>query len=284
MGLFAALTAGALAACSDDVDPGTGGLELGTVKDLGKARRIWAQNGSRDYRLTITQFCYCRDAGEPLTVEVRQGVVVRVEGPNGEPRPAAEGIHVPLLFERASEWLARPEGDGWAEFDRGLGYPVEVGYRGHPEVDDFGTIRASDYRRLSPAPPGPPFCRPTCARTYDFGAYDARGGLAARGVLGLDLLELPMAGVAHFQVQGVRCLEYVGAPGGAFETRSGRGGLTGQVTGTQIGLDLDPGYADNNLLLSGRLAESLEFGFAGTWALATIVGPTEQGTFRADRR
>jgi hypothetical protein len=60
----------------------------------------------------------------------------------------------------------------------------------------------------------------------------------------------------------------------------GSGTLAGRQTEDGAHIDLNPGYADNNVIL---LAAPAEKGFAGTWYWSTIAGPRTGGRFTAVR-
>lgn len=62
----------------------------------------------------------------------------------------------------------------------------------------------------------------------------------------------------------------------------GTGTLRGSwdIEGQTIGLDMNPGWADNNVFLTGRfVGRDLE----GTWSHSTIMGPVAGGDFVARR-
>jgi hypothetical protein len=61
----------------------------------------------------------------------------------------------------------------------------------------------------------------------------------------------------------------------------GIGRLSGQRTGEQIQIDLNPHMRDNNVALAGTISDS---GFSGRWEYLTIAGVTNSGTFTATRR
>ena len=60
----------------------------------------------------------------------------------------------------------------------------------------------------------------------------------------------------------------------------GNGTLVGRQTEEGAYIDLNPGYADNNVIL---LPIRTEGGFTGTWYWSTITGPRTQGKFTALR-
>lgn len=60
----------------------------------------------------------------------------------------------------------------------------------------------------------------------------------------------------------------------------GSGRLSGRLTEAGAHIDLNPGYADNNVIL---LAAPAGNGFAGTWEWSTFAGPRSRGRFSAVR-
>jgi hypothetical protein len=60
----------------------------------------------------------------------------------------------------------------------------------------------------------------------------------------------------------------------------GSGTLRGRQTAEGGYIDLNPGYADNNVIL---FPTATDRGFAGTWYWSTIAGPRTEGRFTALR-
>ena len=60
----------------------------------------------------------------------------------------------------------------------------------------------------------------------------------------------------------------------------GTGTLRGRQTAEGGYIDMNPGYADNNVIL---LPTATDRGFTGTWYWSTIAGPRTQGRFTALR-
>ena len=50
------------------------------------------------------------------------------------------------------------------------------------------------------------------------------------------------------------------------------------IQGTSISMNLNPGWADNNVVLSGTVEKDR---ISGKWTWITFVGPTAEGTFEA---
>jgi hypothetical protein len=61
----------------------------------------------------------------------------------------------------------------------------------------------------------------------------------------------------------------------------GSGELTGTRSGDTLRIQLNPGYADNNV---GLLAIVDASGYSGQWEWSTIVGPRSGGSFAASRQ
>ena len=58
----------------------------------------------------------------------------------------------------------------------------------------------------------------------------------------------------------------------------GSGRLAGSRIGNDFAIDLNPGWADNNVFL---VARPVDGGWNGEWSWSTLVGPVEHGTFTA---
>lgn len=61
----------------------------------------------------------------------------------------------------------------------------------------------------------------------------------------------------------------------------GSGKLEGALHNNEMHVNLNPGWADNNVLLLGRLERG---SWVGTWSWVTFVGPTSGGAFVATPR
>jgi len=59
----------------------------------------------------------------------------------------------------------------------------------------------------------------------------------------------------------------------------GNGTLRGTIHNGIYYIDMNPGWADNNVFLIGRIED--EIFLRGSWTWSTIVGPTNGGTFEA---
>jgi hypothetical protein len=83
-----------------------------------------------------------------------------------------------------------------------------------------------------------------------------------------------------------------GAIGGTWEIKtsapmpqtgpqSGKGKIGGQLSGTQIVLDLNPDWRDNNVVLSGKFQKGKIY---GNWGWNGIAGTMAEGIFEASRQ
>ena len=69
---------------------------------------------------------------------------------------------------------------------------------------------------------------------------------------------------------------------GAWQFEDGRSGqLEGIVRSTEMSLNLNPGFVDNNLLLQGTISDGT---FSGSWQQIGFPGIMDRGSFRAIRR
>ena len=106
-------------------------------------------------------------------------------------------------------------------------------------------------------PPG------TMLGVYEYVATDSVGARYESGVLLLSIVDsVTLGGSWNFD-------------------RSGKGDLTGNLTGNQFSLNLHPGWADHNLILNGTLESSR---LTGQWSWVGIAGPMEGGLFVAQKR
>ena len=108
---------------------------------------------------------------------------------------------------------------------------------------------------------------------YAYTGFDEDGTVVVQGWLTLDTHD-----PAH--VTGTWHLEPVGnVPNLGPQTGDGR--LTGQAQGNALVIDLNPGFADNNVVLDGRLGDGT---YDGRWTYSGFAGPVGSGTFTADVR
>jgi hypothetical protein len=110
---------------------------------------------------------------------------------------------------------------------------------------------------------GPPF-------TYRYNAYNSKGLLVVTGWMTLAVTD-------SWTVSGAWLLTSVAA-GENVGPQTGGGTLAGNIQGASITVNLNPGWVDNNVFLSGSFGKDR---FSGTWMWSTFVGPTSQGMFEA---
>ena len=105
---------------------------------------------------------------------------------------------------------------------------------------------------------------------YRYAAQDSTGGLIVKGWFTLVRSDsIYFDGEWHFKKVAE---SYDVGP------QIGDGTLVGKFDGEQLNINLNPGMMDNNVLLSGTVADG---SYAGTWTWVTIIGPTTGGTFTA---
>ena len=109
--------------------------------------------------------------------------------------------------------------------------------------------------------------------TYTYRAYTSAGILAVAGTLTMAATDSArIAGT--WVLQGISSLDSVGP-------QLGTGTLAGQLTGSKLSLDLNPGWRDNNVVLIGSIEREK---IAGTWTWITFAGPRTSGSFEAVRK
>ena len=120
--------------------------------DLDEARRHWSEQRVAGYTFTVTQDCFCvEDARGSFRVTVANGAVVSVTDPaTGAPRTASEFVPltVEALFDRVEQAVAEGVREIDVEYDRELGYPVEIEInRSQQPVDAAVIITVTDFVR-----------------------------------------------------------------------------------------------------------------------------------------
>lgn len=112
---------------------------------LADAKQRWADNGPPSYTLTLLRLCTCPGPQGPITVEVRNKIVVSRTYPAGAPlesQYATEFPDVPGLFLFVDVTRARRPFEWTAEYHSTLGYPtrISVNYNPGTTTDDYGYI------------------------------------------------------------------------------------------------------------------------------------------------
>ena len=123
---------------------------------------------------------------------------------------------------------------------------------------DIGDPVAND-----PLPSGSP-------RTYAYKGFNSNGVLVVTGTLRLTCGD-------DQTIEGGWSLGNL-LPDEQIGPQTGTGTLRGTLQGTSVSLNLNPGWVDNNVFLSGTFGKD---GFSGTWTWVTFVGPTASGKFEA---
>ena len=113
---------------------------------------------------------------------------------------------------------------------------------------------------------------PSSPTSYCYSGYNSKDLLVVVGAMTLAFADSQT-------VSGTWILECV-APCENFGPHTGSGALRGSIQGKRVIVDLNPGWADNNVLLSGSIDKDR---FSGTWMWSTFVGPTSEGRFEALR-
>ncbi|HCA80187.1 MAG TPA: hypothetical protein DEP53_10675 [Bacteroidetes bacterium] len=108
---------------------------------------------------------------------------------------------------------------------------------------------------------------------YAYRAYTSAGVLAVVGTLTMARSDsTTIAGT--WASEGVSSTDSVGPQLGA-------GTLAGELTGARLSLNLNPGWADNNVILIGSIEGEK---IVGTWTWVTFAGPRTHGTFEAVKK
>ena len=113
---------------------------------------------------------------------------------------------------------------------------------------------------------------------YFYQAFDTTGTAVIEGWLRLDLGK-PENNVSYLAVSGKWQLSKIGDPEN-IGPQLGDGKLQGTIEKNKIWLDLNPGWADNNVFLNGTIAKNQIEGF---WNYSTFVGSVNGGQFTAVR-
>lgn len=113
---------------------------------------------------------------------------------------------------------------------------------------------------------------PVPAGSYRYQGFDSEGASIVVGVISISYRD-------SVSVVGEWALQNIG-PASNIWPQIGTGLLTGRVDGRSISIDLNPGWADNNVVLDGKLVDGR---IEGQWTWITFAGPTTRGTFVATK-
>jgi hypothetical protein len=106
--------------------------------------------------------------------------------------------------------------------------------------------------------------------SYSYRGYNSKGVLVIVGSMTLAMSD-------SSTVRGTWKLDCI-AQGEKVGPQTGSGTLAGIIREAGVMVNLNPGWADNNVYLTGSFDKDR---FIGTWMWSTYVGPTSQGTFEA---
>ena len=109
------------------------------------------------------------------------------------------------------------------------------------------------------------------AGTYNYAGYDSQGSLVVTGRLFMS--------AATNLLTGTWSLQRVGSSTADIGPQVGNGQLVGSGTGGQIWINLNPDWADNNVILGGNLMGN---NFTGRWDYSGFTWRAG-GTFKADK-
>ncbi len=118
---------------------------------------------------------------------------------------------------------------------------------------------------------GPPQV-PVPSGTYSYAAYDSSGTAVISGWFTIAHIDSSaITGDWHFRA--------IGSPVN-IGPHAGDGKLAGTLSGGVLQVNLQPNFADNNILLHGSTSST---GIEGTWTWISFIGPTNRGSFIAAR-
>jgi hypothetical protein len=108
--------------------------------------------------------------------------------------------------------------------------------------------------------------------SYAYSGYDAEGALVVTGRLELFAEPEPKTGyLGRWDFQAEPGVDRIGP-------QVGQGNAWGTISFGTIHLNLNPGAADNNVMLAGTVIDGV---FAGTWEWIGFFGVLKRGTFWA---
>lgn len=105
---------------------------------------------------------------------------------------------------------------------------------------------------------------------YSYKAYNSKGDLVVEGTLKLTITK-------DGDVSGTWTLAKKGQSD-SVGPQVGTGMLDGKKDGATININLNPGWADNNVFLNGKIENGK---IIGKWSWSTFIGPTSEGNFEA---
>ena len=110
---------------------------------------------------------------------------------------------------------------------------------------------------------------------YAYKGFDGKGAKVVEGVLNLQLNDTnTVSGDWDFHTVDSRVSDKI-------RKTTGSGKLVGTVKGKNISLDLNPGWADNNVILNGDITTT---NISGTWGHYGFAGLMVGGKFEAVKK
>jgi hypothetical protein len=107
---------------------------------------------------------------------------------------------------------------------------------------------------------------------YNYIGYDSTGNTIIAGWLTLNLSDTTnITGEWHFNT--VNNPKDIGM-------QTGNGNLRGGKNDSIVSINLNPNWADNNVILNGKINND---GYYGKWYWSTFIGETNKGTFKANK-
>jgi len=106
---------------------------------------------------------------------------------------------------------------------------------------------------------------------YTYQAYDSLGTLIVSGVLSMNLADTDQVS-GSWQMSNLNNRQDIGP-------QTGSGKLSGTLNDSQLVIDLNPDFRDNNVILSAMNSSG---SFEGKWTWISFIGPTNWGTFKAE--
>ena len=105
--------------------------------------------------------------------------------------------------------------------------------------------------------------------SFSYTAYDSSGTPLVQGQLLFDIKDSTIDG--SWQLSKIGNAKNTGP-------QVGSGTLKGTIQNKTLFINLNPGWADNNVFLVGTIDNKM---FQGSWTWSTFIGPTNGGRFEA---
>lgn len=117
--------------------------------------------------------------------------------------------------------------------------------------------------------------------TYLYQAFDSTGTLIVKGWIEIKINESvpPDDENNYFPIDGKWYLDKIGDPEN-IGMQVGEGSLIGTIEQDDIRVNLNPGWADNNVFLNGKINGNE---ITGHWYYSTFVGAINGGAFKATK-